>query len=43
VRTLPLIDLSFPCWHKACDDLSAVSRKSLDAVGETLLELLRRL
>jgi hypothetical protein len=43
VRTLPLVDLSFRCWHKACDNLSAVSRKSLDAVGETLLELLRRL
>jgi Zn-dependent M28 family amino/carboxypeptidase len=42
VRTLPLVDLSFRCWHKPCDDLSAVSRQSLDAVGETLLELLRR-
>jgi glutaminyl-peptide cyclotransferase len=43
VRTLPLVDFGFRCWHKACDDLSAVSRTSLDAVGETLLELLRRL
>ena len=43
VRTLPLVDFGFSCWHKACDDLSAVSRTSLDAVGETLLELLRRL
>ena len=43
VRTLPLIDLGFRCWHKPCDDLSAVSRESLDAVGETMLELLRQL
>ncbi len=43
VRTLPLIDLGFRCWHKPCDDLSAVSRESLDAVGETVLELLRQL
>jgi hypothetical protein len=43
VRTLPLVDFGFRCWHKPCDDLSAVSRRSLDAVGETLLELLRRL
>ena len=43
VRTLPLVDFGFRCWHKACDDLSAVSRRSLDAVGETLLELLHRL
>ena len=43
VRTLPLVDFGFRCWHKPCDDVSAVSRTSLDAVGETLLELLRRL
>jgi glutaminyl-peptide cyclotransferase len=42
IRTLPLVDLGFRCWHKECDDLSAVSRASLDAVGETLVELLRR-
>jgi glutaminyl-peptide cyclotransferase len=43
VRTLPLVDLDFRCWHKECDDLGAVSRASLDAVGETVLELLLRL
>jgi glutaminyl-peptide cyclotransferase len=43
VPTLPLIDLGFRCWHKPCDDLSAVSRESLDLVGETVFELLRRL
>lgn len=43
VRTLPLIDLGFRCWHKPCDDLSAVSRESLDAVGETVFDLLKQL
>jgi glutaminyl-peptide cyclotransferase len=43
VRTLPLVDLDFRCWHKECDNLGAVSRASLDAVGETVLELLLRL
>jgi glutaminyl-peptide cyclotransferase len=43
VRTLPLIDLDFRCWHRECDNLGAVSRASLDAVGETMLELLLRL
>lgn len=43
VRTLPLVDFGFRCWHKECDDLSAVSPESLDAVGETVLELLRSL
>lgn len=43
VRTLPLVDLGFRCWHKPCDDVSSVSRESLDAVGETLLEFLYRL
>jgi glutaminyl-peptide cyclotransferase len=40
VPAIDLIDLDFPCWHRTCDDLSAVSARSLDAVGETLLELL---
>jgi glutaminyl-peptide cyclotransferase len=41
VPSVDLIDFDFPCWHLTCDDLSAVSVRSLDAVGETLLELLR--
>ena len=40
VRTIDLIDFDFPCWHRTCDDVSAVSEKSLDAVGETMMELL---
>jgi hypothetical protein len=43
VPAIDLIDFDFPCWHRSCDDLSAVSQRSLDAVGETVLELLRRL
>ena len=29
------------CWHRTCDNLSRVSKRSLDAVGETVYELLR--
>jgi len=41
VPSIDLIDFEFPCWHRGCDDLSAVSMRSLDAVGETIVELLR--
>jgi hypothetical protein len=41
VPAINLIDFDFPCWHKACDDLSAVSERSLDRSGEAVLELLR--
>jgi glutaminyl-peptide cyclotransferase len=43
VPTLPLVDLHYRCWHRDCDDLQAVSKQSLDAAGETVLELLLRL
>lgn len=43
VPSIDLIDFDYPCFHRRCDDLSAVSQRSLDAVGETVLELLRRL
>jgi hypothetical protein len=43
VPSIDLIDFDFPCWHRACDDLSAVSERSVDAVGETVYELLRGL
>ncbi len=42
VPAIDVIDFEFPCWHKRCDDLSAVSRQSLDIVGETLADLLAR-
>ncbi len=41
VPAIDLIDFDFPCWHKLCDDMSAVSRRSLDVSGEAVLELLR--
>ena len=43
VPAIDLIDFDFPCWHQPCDDLDVVSERSLDAVGETVLELVRRL
>jgi Zn-dependent M28 family amino/carboxypeptidase len=41
VPSIDLIDFDFPCWHQRCDDLSQVSERSLDATGESVLELLR--
>jgi glutaminyl-peptide cyclotransferase len=43
VRAIDLIDFDFPCWHRRCDDLSAVSERSLDASGEAVLRLLASL
>ncbi|HEV3479253.1 MAG TPA: M28 family peptidase, partial [Gaiellaceae bacterium] len=43
VPAIDVIDFDFPCFHRPCDDLTAVSAESLDAVGETTLELLLRL
>ena len=41
VPAIDLIDfVDFRCWHQKCDDLSQVSERSLDATGETVLELL---
>ncbi len=41
VPSIDLIDFTFDCFHRPCDDRSAVSESSLDATGETVLELLR--
>jgi acetylornithine deacetylase/succinyl-diaminopimelate desuccinylase-like protein len=41
IPAIDLIDFTFPCWHKPCDDLSAVSERSLDLSGEAVVELLR--
>jgi hypothetical protein len=40
IPAIDLIDFDFDCWHRTCDDLSAVSEESLDRVGETVMELL---
>jgi hypothetical protein len=39
VPAIDLIDFDFACFHETCDDLSAVSKRSLDRVGETVLRL----
>jgi glutaminyl-peptide cyclotransferase len=41
VPAIDLIDFNFPCWHQTCDDLTAVSKTSLDKSGEAVLEFLR--
>jgi glutaminyl-peptide cyclotransferase len=41
IPAIDLIDFTFDCWHEACDDLSAVSERSLDLSGEAVLEMLR--
>ena len=46
MRGVPSIDLiawPYDCWHEPCDDMSAVSEESLDASGEAVLGLVRRL
>jgi hypothetical protein len=43
VPSIDLIDFDFDCWHETCDDLSAVSRESLDVSGETVRQLLASL
>ena len=40
VPSIDLIDFDYSCFHRRCDDLSKISESSLDAVGETILELL---
>ena len=43
IPSIDVIDFDFPCWHKTCDNLSAVSERSLDASGEAVAGLLRTL
>jgi glutaminyl-peptide cyclotransferase len=43
VPAVDLIDFDFPCFHRTCDDLSAVSQRSLDASGEAVAAFLRTL
>ncbi len=40
VPAIDLIDFTFDCWHKTCDDMSAVSARSLDVSGETVTQML---
>jgi hypothetical protein len=43
VPAIDLIEWPYRCWHRPCDDLSAVSELSLDRTGDTVLELVRTL
>ena len=43
VPSIDLIDFDFDCFHRRCDNLSAVSARSLDAVGETVYRLMKGL
>jgi glutaminyl-peptide cyclotransferase len=43
VPSIDLIDFDFPCFHRRCDNMSAVSERSLDLVGESVYELLASL
>jgi glutaminyl-peptide cyclotransferase len=43
IPAIDLIDFDFSCFHRPCDNLSVVSERSLDAVGETMLNLLASL
>jgi len=43
VPSIDLIDFDFSCFHRNCDALPVISPRSLDAVGETMLEMLRGL
>lgn len=40
IPAIDLIDFTFPCWHRTCDDLDVVSERSLDLTGESVVELL---
>jgi Zn-dependent M28 family amino/carboxypeptidase len=43
VPAIDLIDFDYACYHRTCDDVRHVSERSLDAVGEAVLKLLRGL
>ena len=43
IPAIDLIDFTFECFHQPCDDMSAVSERSVDATGEAVLRLLASL
>lgn len=43
IPAIDLIDFDYPCFHRPCDNLSQISPRSLDAVGESVRELLATL
>jgi len=42
IPAIDLIDFTYPHFHRVTDDLRAVSPRSLDAVGEAVVDLVRR-
>jgi glutaminyl-peptide cyclotransferase len=42
IPAIDLIDFSYPQWHRPGDNMSAVSARSLDAVGEAVYDFVRR-
>jgi glutaminyl-peptide cyclotransferase len=40
VPAIDLIDFTFDCWHRRCDDLDVVSARSLDLTGEAVVQML---
>ena len=40
IPAIDLIDFDFACFHRPCDNLAAVSPRSVDAVGETMMAFL---
>ena len=43
IPAIDLIDFDYPCWQKPCDTMKQVSRASIDAAGEAVLELVQEL
>jgi glutaminyl-peptide cyclotransferase len=43
IPAIDLIDFDYPPFHSVRDDLDAVSPRSLELVGETLVDLLLRM
>jgi glutaminyl-peptide cyclotransferase len=43
IPAIDLIDFDYPCWQKPCDTMKQVSRASIDAAGEAVLELVSAL
>jgi Peptidase family M28 len=43
IPAIDLIDFDYPCWQKRCDTMRKVSQRSIDAAGESVLELVREL
>lgn len=40
VPAIDLIDFTFDCWHRPCDDLDVVAARSLDLSGEAVVQML---